>query len=216
MSGAKDRSRQTDVPLAAESRARSNSRQVRAAEAGRGLSSDVSVDSPDQLHEKTDITPRKISHDHLNNRLFFRLFQIGNQLERQSIQQLGISTVQWAVLGALSRDSVAAGMPFGGLSEYLAVTRQNLDGVLKRLERDGLVRRVTDDGDKRARIVQLTPQGRTFWVEILQRIYQFYDQAASRFSFDGRVAFVHYLNELQKDLVKVELPKAGMPKRNGG
>lgn len=87
--------------------------------------------------------------------------------------------------------------------------------MLKRLERDELVRRVTGDGDKRARIVQLTPHGRKYWNEILERIYQFYDQASADFTFDERVSLVHNLNILQKDLAKVDLPKAGKPKRNG-
>lgn len=158
---------------------------------------------------------RNAGTDQLNNRIFFRLFQLANELQRKSVQQLGITTVQWAVLGALSQEKVAGGIPFGQLGDYLVVTRQNLDGVIKRLERDGLVRRVTDHGDKRARLVQLTPRGQAFWQETLQRIYQFYDQATAHFSFDDRVTLIHYMNQLQKDLNGVELPPDGVPKRNG-
>src|SRR5467141_4248327 len=39
--------------------------------------------------------------DHLNNRIFFRLFQVGNTLQRQAVKELGVTTVQWAVLVAL-------------------------------------------------------------------------------------------------------------------
>lgn len=70
------------------------------------------------------------------NRLFFRLFQTGNILQRQVQNEMGISAVQWAVLGALSRDGFEQGTSFNQLKEYLHVSRQNLDGVLKRLERD--------------------------------------------------------------------------------
>ncbi|WP_281978741.1 MarR family winged helix-turn-helix transcriptional regulator [Pseudorhizobium flavum] len=157
---------------------------------------------------------RNAGNDQLNNRMFFRLFQLGNELQRQAVQQLGITTVQWAVLGALSQEKFAAGIPFGLLGDYLVVTRQNLDGVIKRLERDGLVRRVTGNGDKRARLVQLTPRGGIYWKETMERIHQFYDQATAHFSFDDRVALVHYLNALQKDLATVELPKSGLPKRH--
>ena len=156
---------------------------------------------------------RNAGTDQLNNRMFFRLFQLGNELQRQAVQQLGITTVQWAVLGALSQERFALGIPFGQLGDYLVVTRQNLDGVIKRLERDGLVQRVMDADDKRARLVQLTPRGRVYWKETLERIYQFYDQATSHFSFDDRVTLVHYLNSLQQQLATVELPKGGLPKR---
>lgn len=160
-------------------------------------------------------TDRRSDTDQLNNRLFFRLFQLGNDLQRQAVQQLGITTVQWAVLGALSQDKFVDGIPLGALGDYLVVTRQNLDGVLKRLERDGLVRRVAGATDRRARVVQLTPNGRRFWTEILERIFQFYDQASASFTFDERVALVHYLNRLQADLVKIDLPRAGRPARAG-
>lgn len=161
-----------------------------------------------------DPAQRNVGHDHLNNRIFFRLFQLGNQLQQQAVQQLGITTVQWAVLGALSQDKFASGIPLAQLGDYLVVTRQSLDGVLKRLERDGLVQRVAGAEDRRARVVQMTPRGRAFWTEVRARIYQFYDQACARFSFDERVAIVHYLNELQKDLGQVNLPRAGFPRRN--
>ena len=150
-------------------------------------------------------SPRRLTQDQLNNRIFFRLFQVANVLQRQAMKQLGVSTVQWAVLGALSQDRFASGIPFGDLTEYLVVSRQNLDGVIKRLERDKLVERVTEANDRRARVVRLTSRGRKFWSELLKRIYEFYDQAAARFKFDERVALLHYLNQLQKDLLAVEL-----------
>ena len=52
---------------------------------------------------------RNAGNDQLNNRMFFRLFQLGNELQRQAVQQLGITTVQWAVLGALSKESLRPG-----------------------------------------------------------------------------------------------------------
>lgn len=142
----------------------------------------------------------------INNRIFFRLFQLGNTLQRQAVKELGISTVQWAVLGALSRNQVENGMSFAELADYLVVSRQNLDGVLKRLERDRHLLRVTDMTDKRARLVRLTPQGREFWKSLQPKIYEFYRRAMVQFHFDDSVAFVHYLNKVQAELVKVKLP----------
>ena len=152
--------------------------------------------------------------DHLNNRIFFRLFQVANTLQKQAVKELGVTTVQWAVLGALSDPRPTYGMSVGTLADFLVVSRQNLDGVLKRLERDGLVERVTDPGDKRARVVKLTPEGFAFWNELRERIFQFYDQAVSGFKFDDRVAFAHYLNALQHFLTKVSLeqPRRGRKK----
>jgi DNA-binding MarR family transcriptional regulator len=143
--------------------------------------------------------------DHLNNRIFFRLFQVANTLQKQAVKELGVTTVQWAVLGALSDPRPTYGMSVGTLADFLVVSRQNLDGVLKRLERDGLVERVTDPEDKRARVVKLTRDGFAFWADLRERIFQFYDQAVSGFKFDDRVALAHYLNELQRLLTTVRL-----------
>lgn len=156
--------------------------------------------------------------DHLNNRIFFRLFQVANTLQRQAVKELGVTTVQWAVLGALSDPRPTYGMSVGTLADFLVVSRQNLDGVLKRLERDGLVERVTDSGDKRARVVKLTAEGFAFWADLRERISQFYDQAARGFKFDDRVALAHYLNELQRDLteVRLEQPRRERKKTKSG
>src|SRR5262245_10723809 len=139
----------------------------------------------------------------INNRIFFRLFQLGNTLQRQAVKELGISTVQWAVLGALSRAQVQDGMSFAELSDYLVVSRQNLDGVLKRLERDSHVVRIADASDRRARLIKLTPQGRRLWTSLQPKIYEFYRQAMVQFRFDDSIALVHFLNKLQADVTEV-------------
>jgi DNA-binding MarR family transcriptional regulator len=141
----------------------------------------------------------------VHNRLFFRLFQVGNTLDRQTRKELGITTVQWAVLGALSRPQAKRGMSFSELAEYLVVSRQNLDGVLKRLERDTHVQRITDAADRRARRVVLTAKGRRFWASLQSKIYEFYRQALQGIRFDDKVMFVHLLNVLNIQMKQIEL-----------
>lgn len=141
----------------------------------------------------------------VHNRLFFRLFQAGNTLDRQSVRELGITTVQWATLGALSRPQVKDGMSFSELADYLVVSRQSLDGVLKRLEREGYVARVVDPADRRARKVMLLPSGQVFWDGIQPKIYEFYRQALASFRFDGKIALLHHINQLNDAMAKVAL-----------
>ncbi len=142
----------------------------------------------------------------IHNRLFFRIFQIGNILHRQASTQLKISTVQWAILGALASPRMKDGMTVNELAEHLVVSRQNLDGVLTRLERDQYVTRVADQVDRRTRRVKMTEEGWKFWNALQPSIYEFYDQAISDFRFDDKVAFVHFLNKLQASLRAVKLP----------
>ncbi|MBR8257239.1 MarR family winged helix-turn-helix transcriptional regulator [Burkholderia ambifaria] len=144
----------------------------------------------------------------IHNRLFFRLFQAGNTLDRQTIKALGITTVQWSVLGALSRPHVVEGMSFSELADYLVVSRQSLDGVLKRLEREDHVVRIADTVDRRAKKVVLTSQGRAFWDSLQPRIYEFYRQALANFRFDDKVSLVHFLNQLNNGMNGVNLGDA--------
>lgn len=141
----------------------------------------------------------------IHNRLFFRLFQAGNILDRQSTKEIGISPVNWAVLGALSRKKVADGMSFSDLTEYLGVSRQNLDGVLKRLERDDYIIRFADEVDRRVKLVKLTDTGRAYWESLQMKIYEFYSQALNGFVFDDKVALVHFINRLNQGMKNVSL-----------
>lgn len=141
----------------------------------------------------------------IHNRLFFRLFQSGNTLDRQSIKELGISPVHWAVLGALSRPQVANGMSFSDLAEYLFVSRQSLDGLLKRLEKEGHVVRVQDTTDRRVKKVMMTPAGRKTWNALQPKIYEFYGQSMDGFRFDDKVTLLHFLNRLNDGMRNVSL-----------
>lgn len=142
----------------------------------------------------------------IHNRLFFRLFQAGNNLDRQCLNELGISPVHWSVLGALSRPHLTnIGMSFSDLTEYLGISRQSLDNVLKRLERDGVVQRVTASHDKRAKNVALTQLGHQTWESLQNKFFQFYRQAMHNFVFDDAVTLIHLLNKLNDGLKQVKI-----------
>jgi len=137
----------------------------------------------------------------INNRIFFRLFQLGNILQTTSTSVLGVTTVQWSVLGALSTEKAANGISFGELAERLIVSRQNLDGVLGRLEREGYVERTTDLTDRRARLVKLTPRGREFWDSLEQGIDRFYQDATADFSLNEQITLVYLFGKLRANLL---------------
>lgn len=145
----------------------------------------------------------------INNRLFFRFFQAANTLHTkgtQALDEFGVTTQQWSVLGALSRPQAAQGMSVGDLSRYLLVSRQNLYGLLTRLERDGYVAYVTGEQDRRSRKVSLTDKGAALWDALAEPIHAFYDQALRGLSFDDRLAFIHYINLLQRNMLQLQGP----------
>lgn len=153
-------------------------------------------------------TEKNYAIDEINNRLFFRLFQVANTLHTkgtQAVEEFGVTTQQWSVLGALSRPQVTDGdgMSIGDLSRYLLVSRQNLTGLLSRLERDGLIERVTSEADRRSRKVKLSAQGESLWTKLQEPIHSFYDQALKDLSFDDRLTFIHYFTKLQTNMFKL-------------
>ena len=154
-----------------------------------------------------DLTAEKSAASiEINNRLFFRLFQTANTLHTkgtQALEEFGVTTQQWSVLGALSRPQASGGMRVGDLSQYLLVSRQNLAGLLTRLERDGYIERVTGEDDRRARKVRLTARGEALWESLADPIHDFYEHALQGLSFDDRLAFIHYLGLLQKNMAKL-------------
>ena len=139
----------------------------------------------------------------VNNRVFFRLFQLGNILQTRSSSKLGVTTVQWSVLGALSTERSKEGFHFGALAEYLKVSRQNLDGVLRRLERDGLVERKTGAKDRRSKVVFITEQGAKFWRDIERDIDRFYQEATVDFSFDELMTLAYLFGKLRTNLTNM-------------
>jgi DNA-binding MarR family transcriptional regulator len=144
----------------------------------------------------------------LANRLFFRLYQCANMLHKtgsRAIEEHGLTTQQWAVLGALSRPQAAGGMKLGDLARYLMVSRQNLAGVVGRLERDGRVESAADPQDGRSRLVRMTTPGRQVWQRhALPKIHGYYEQALEGFSVNDMLHTVHYLLKMLENMEKID------------
>jgi DNA-binding MarR family transcriptional regulator len=144
----------------------------------------------------------------LANRLFFRLYQCANMLHKtgtRAVEAEGLTTQQWAVLGALSRPSASEGTSVGDLARYLKVSRQNLSGLLGRMERDGHIRSAPDGRDRRSRLVSMSEHGRHVWlVEAQPKIYRYYEQALDGFSVNDLSHTLHYLLQLLENMQKVD------------
>jgi len=144
----------------------------------------------------------------LANRLFFRLYQCANMMHKtgsRAVEAEGLTTQQWAVLGALSRDSSGAGVSIGDLARYLMVSRQNLSGLIRRMERDGHVAVVTDGRDRRSRLVTMTDSGRHVWHVLAQpKIRDYYAQVLADFSTDDVTHTLHYLLKMLENMKRVD------------
>ena len=156
----------------------------------------------------------------LANRLFFRLYQCANMLHKtgtRAVEAEGLTTQQWAVLGALSREQAAAGMSIGDLAKYLMVSRQNLSGLIGRMERDGHVAIATAGQDRRSRVVTMTASGRHVWQALaLPKIRAYYGEILGDFSVNDLTHMLHYLLKMLENMQRLDQAWVGAGDEEGG
>lgn len=90
------------------------------------------------------------------------IIQLANLLQRKLapvFEKAKITPQQWAVLSAISDED--APVTLVALARRLVVTKQNMTGMMSRLEALGLVERQEDPNDLRSSRVLLTRRGRT-------------------------------------------------------
>jgi len=149
----------------------------------------------------------------LANRVFFRLYQSANMLHKtgtKAVEAEGLTTQQWAVLGALSRKEAEGGMSVGDLARYLKVSRQNLSGLLGRMESAGHLGIAPDGRDRRSRLITMTASGRHVWLAQAQpKIYNYYEQALDGFSVNDIAHTLHYLLRLLENMERVDAAQGG-------
>lgn len=144
----------------------------------------------------------------LANRLFFRLYQCANMLHKtgsRAVEDEGLTTQQWAVLGALSRPQAEHGMSVGDLARYLLVSRQNLSGLLSRMERNGHLRTTPDGRDRRSRLVTMTDAGRKVWLtRVRPKVARYYEQALDGFTVNDTAHTLHYLLKILDNMKRLD------------
>ena len=80
----------------------------------------------------------------------------------------GITPQQWLILQSISESNGAA---LVSLARHLRVSKQNITGMVNRLETLGLIERVGDPGDLRSSPVVISRRGRA----LLDRIHPLYE-----------------------------------------
>lgn len=105
---------------------------------------------------------RSVSDDHLSLRLWLRLLacstDIETEIRKRLRAQFGITLARFDYLAQLHRHP--DGLRMSALSRYLMVTGGNVTGLTDELEKDGMVQRDAEPGDRRSVRVALTPKGR--------------------------------------------------------
>ena len=123
----------------------------------------------------------------------------------RAVEEEGLTTQQWAVLGALSREKSADGMSIGDLARYLMVSRQNLSGLISRMERDGHVVVAASGKDRRSRVVTMSDSGRHVWQSLaLPKIHAYYEEILADFSVNDVTHTLHYLLKILENMQRLD------------
>lgn len=110
----------------------------------------------------TDMEVRAHADHHDSLRLWLRLLSATTRIEdtiRQRLrEQFGITLPRFDLMAQLERE--AQGLSMGELSRRMMVTGGNVTSIVDQLEKEQLVQRQPQPGDRRAYAVHLTPAGR--------------------------------------------------------
>lgn len=106
----------------------------------------------------------------------------------------GITPQQWSVLAAVS--GAEQDPSLAAVSRRMMVSKQNMTGMIARLESLGLVRRIEDPLDMRASMLQLTAKGKRV-IASARPVYDAWtDNLLDTLSESDRRAFVRSLEQL--------------------
>jgi DNA-binding MarR family transcriptional regulator len=111
----------------------------------------------------TDMEVRAHAEHHASLRLWLRLLSCTTRIEdtiRQRLrEQFDITLPRFDLMAQLEREP--QGLSMSELSRRMMVTGGNVTAIVDQLEKEQLVQRQTQVGDRRSFTVSLTPAGRT-------------------------------------------------------
>ena len=84
------------------------------------------------------------------------------------LRGFGLTEAQFNVLMLLAFQAGPEGISQTKLSRMLLVNRANVTGLVDRMERDGLIERASEPGDRRMRMIRMTPRGKDLLEKAVQ------------------------------------------------
>lgn len=133
------------------------------------------------------------------------------------LSEYGLAKSSFNILMIL-RHGPSEGMLLHDLGELLLVSRANVTGLIDHLEEKGMVKRVVDESDRRARFARITRKGETLLDEVAPRHFGRIADTLRNFSAEEREALVRLLKKLRTQMLDADemkmaadkLGKAGM------
>ena len=134
------------------------------------------------------------------------IHDVAKQLRRHfdaEAQRHDLTLPQWRVIGQLS---VSDGVSQVALSTLCETDPMTISGVVERLEAKGLVLRVADPGDSRAKIVRITDKARALVNEMKLLAEEVYTSAFDGIAETDRATTLRVLKEMSANLQRQRTP----------
>lgn len=115
------------------------------------------------------------------------------------IEDYGLTEAKFSILMLLLYEENLTLSP-SELSKKIGNKKSTITGIIKGLERQGLVRRVNISNDKRTSYVQMTELGYSKLNEFLPYNYDFVSNVFSDFDEQEKEMFFHLMNKLRNNI----------------
>ncbi|MDR3474532.1 MAG: MarR family transcriptional regulator [Devosia sp.] len=136
----------------------------------------------------------------------YLIHDVARQLRRHfdaAAQRHDLTLPQWRVIGQLSNADGVSQVALAGLCETDPMT---IGGVIERLESKGLVQRVTDPDDSRAKIVRITDKARAVVTQMKALADEVYTEAFEGVGDADKATALRVLNQMSDNLSRQRAP----------
>jgi DNA-binding MarR family transcriptional regulator len=109
----------------------------------------------------------------------------------------GLTQPQFHVLRIAAK---SGGISIREISDEMLVTPANMTGIIDRLESRGLIRRGSREGDRRAKIIGLTPKGKALQEKVAAEYSEFMQKSLRVLTRDEQKTLSDILVKLQEGM----------------
>jgi MarR family 2-MHQ and catechol resistance regulon transcriptional repressor len=132
--------------------------------------------------------------------LWLILWKASRTLEAYAVRDIaarGLGLSDFAVLEVLLHKG---SLPVKEIGAKVLLTSGSMTAAIDRLEKRGLLERTLDAGDRRARVIRLTPEGRPMIRSAFRGHKQAMEQAVSTVSHEDRAEMIRLLRQMGKSV----------------
>jgi len=144
--------------------------------------------------------PKRMKPAEDNDETYTSVIQTYKVMHRSTFELAsieGLTQPQFYAMRVIARNGA---MLMNEIGDKMLVTPANVTGIVDRLEQKRLIRRMPRLGDRRATIVELTPEGMALQEKVATRYSQFVHRALEALTTDEQQTLRNLLEKLRREM----------------